>query len=404
MKLSFRSVFWLAAGAVLALLLILAFRPQQIAVDIAEVVQGPMQVTVRDEGRTRVRNEYVVSAPVGGRLLRIDYKPGAMLQAGDILARIVPGAPAFLDARAQAEARADVQSAAAALAAAQSELDRAEAQERFARTELERVTELHARELISVDTYDRARLELRIAESAAAQARENVRMREAGLDAARIRLTQPGATAADGTITGSTVDVVAPVSGRVLRVAQESESVIAAGAEVVSLGDPNDLEVVVEMLSTDAVQVRPGADVIIENWGREDEPLHGRVRLVEPYGFLKISALGVEEQRVNVIVDFTGPPSEWASLGHGYRVEAAIVTWAADDVVQASVASLFRSRGEWAVFRFENGRAALTTVEVGRNNGRNAQILSGLGAGDSVILYPGESISDGVRIRKRGEE
>ena len=404
MKLSFRSVFWLAAGAVLALLLILAFRPQQIAVDIAEVVQGPMQVTVRDEGRTRVRNEYVVSAPVGGRLLRIDYKPGAMMQAGDILARIVPGVPAFLDARAQAEARADVQSAAAALAAAQSELERAEAQERFSRTELERVTELHARELISVDTYDRARLELRIAESAAAQARENVRMREAGLDAARIRLTQPGATAADGTITGSIVDVVAPVSGRVLRVAQESESVIAAGAEVVSLGDPGDLEVVVEMLSTDAVQVRSGADVIIENWGREDEPLHGRVRLVEPYGFLKISALGVEEQRVNVIVDFTGPPSEWVSLGHGYRIEAAIVTWAADTVVQASVASLFRSQGEWAVFRVESGRAALTTVEVGRNNGRNAQILSGLAAGDSVILYPGESISDGVRIRRRGEE
>jgi HlyD family secretion protein len=162
--------------------------------------------------------------------------------------------------------------------------------------------------------------------------------------------------------------------------------------------------VVVEMLSTDAVQVRRGADVIIENWGRADEPLLGRVRLVEPYGFLKISALGVEEQRVNVIVDFTGPPSEWSSLGHGYRVEAAIVTWSADDVVQASVASLFRSGGEWAVFRVEDDRAELTTVEVGRNNGRNAQILSGLEPGDSVILYPGESMSDGVRVRRRGEE
>lgn len=404
MKFSFRTAFWLAAGAVLALLLILAFRPQPVAVDIAEVVQGPMRVTVRDEGRTRVRNEYVVSAPVGGRLLRIDYKPGAMMQAGDVVARIVPGAPAFLDARAQAEARAGVQSAAAALAAAQSELQRAEAQERFARTEFERVTELHARELISVDAFDRARLELRNAESAASQARESVRMREAGLDAARIRLTQPGATAADGTIAESTVDVVAPVSGRVLRVARESESIIAAGSEVVSLGDPGDLEVVVEMLSTDAVQVHPGADVIIENWGRADEPLLGRVRLVEPYGFLKISALGVEEQRVNVIVDFTGPPSEWSSLGHGYRVEAAIVTWSADDVVQASVASLFRSGGEWAVFRVEDDRAELTTVEVGRNNGRNAQILSGLEPGDSVILYPGESMSDGVRVRRRGEE
>src|SRR5690606_29855349 len=195
------------------------------------------------------------------------------------------------------------------------------------------VTEMHARELIAVEAFDRARLQLRVAESALSSARESVRMREADLDAARIRLTQPGGQAGETAI----VEVVAPVSGRVLRVAMESESVIAAGAEIISLGDPENLEVVVEMLSTDAVQVRPGADVIIQNWGRENDSLRGRVRLVEPYGFLKISALGVEEQRVNVIVDFEGPREEWSSLGHGYRVEAAIVTWSADDVVQAPV-------------------------------------------------------------------
>jgi HlyD family secretion protein len=400
MRLNFRTVFWIAAALLVVVLLFLAFQPQPVAVDVAKVTQGTMQVTVRDEGRTRVRDEYVVSAPVGGRLLRIDYKAGAEMRAGDTVARIVPGAPSFLDARAHAEARAGVQSAAAALAAAQSELERAEAQERFARTELERITEMHARELIAVEAYDRARLQLRVAESALSSARESVRMREANLDAARIRLTQPGGQGSDTAI----VDVVAPVSGRVLRVAKESESVIAAGAEIVSLGDPDNLEVVVEMLSTDAVQVKPGADVIIQNWGRENDPLRGRVRLVEPYGFLKISALGVEEQRVNVIVDFVGPREEWSSLGHGYRVEAAIVTWEAADVEQVPVASLFRSGGEWAVFCVQDDTAHLTRVEVGRDNGRMAQILSGLSEGDTVVLYPGETLSDGTGVRRRGTE
>jgi HlyD family secretion protein len=177
--------------------------------------------------------------------------------------------------------------------------------------------------------------------------------------------------------------------------------VIAAGTEVVSIGDPGDLEVVVEMLSTDAVHVRPEARVIIENWGRDEATLNGRVRLVEPHGFLKISALGVEEQRVNVIVDFTDPPSEWSSLGHGYRVEAAIVTWEEDDVVQVPVASLFRSSGRWSVFTVEDDRAALTPVQVGRDNGRTAQILSGVEPGNAVVLYPGERIEDGVRVHQR---
>jgi HlyD family secretion protein len=197
------------------------------------------------------------------------------------------------------------------------------------------------------------------------------------------------------------VNVIAPVPGRVLRVARESETIIPAGAEVMTLGDPSKLEIVVEMLSTDAVQVRPGALAIIDNWGRNEAPLRGEVRLVEPYGFLKISALGVEEQRVNVIVDFAGPASEWATLGHGYRVEAAIVTWQEDDVVQVPVAALFRNGAEWAVFRVVAGRAQLSPVEVGRDNSREAQILAGLADGDTLILYPGDQISDGVSVSAR---
>lgn len=399
MKIKFRTAFWIGVAVIVALLLVFAFRPQPISVDVAQTTRGTMRVTVRDEGRTRVREEYVISAPVGGRLLRVEFKPGALVQAGAVVARILPGAPAFLDARALAEAQAGVKTAAAALSAAQSELKRTQAQATFAQTEAERVAQLRERSLISMEAFDRAHLELRVAQSALASARENVNMRQSELDAARIRLTQPGGASKSD----AAVEVIAPVTGRVLRVAQESESVIAAGAEVMSLGDPDELEIVVELLSTDAVQVNPGADVFIENWARTAEPLRGRVRLVEPYGFLKVSALGVEEQRVNVIVDFVGPPSQWASLGHGFRVEAAIVTWQADDVIQAPVAALFRNGEQWAMFQVEDGRARLTPVDIGRDNGRNAQVLSGIDAGERVILYPGEQMSDGTRVRRRGD-
>ncbi|MBN1239964.1 MAG: efflux RND transporter periplasmic adaptor subunit [Gammaproteobacteria bacterium] len=400
MKVNFRTVFWIGAAVVVAVLLAFAFRPQPIPVDVARIERGPMRVTVSDEGRTRVRNEYVVSAPVAGRLLRVDYKPGDYAHEGDTVARILPAPPPFLDERAQEEARAAAESAEAAVSAARAEAERAEAQLGFARADLERVRELRSRDLISAEALDRAELELSVAESAAAAARDSVRIREAELAAARARIEQPAPKAGGAS---ATVEVLAPVSGRVLRVAQESENVISAGAEIMTLGDPSNLEVVVELLSTDAVQVSPGADVLIENWGRAAEPLLGRVRLVEPYGFMKVSALGVEEQRVNVIVDFTGPPEEWSALGHGYRVEAAIVTWQRDDVIRAPVAALFRSGSSWAVFRVVDDRAVLTPVEVGRDNGNSAEVLAGLAAGDEVVLYPGERLEDGVRVRRRGD-
>lgn len=399
-KLNFRNGFWIAAALLMAVLLALAFRPRAIAVDLGEVARGDLRVTVRDEGRTRVRNEFVVSAPVGGRLLRVDLKPGAHVHAGQTVARILPGAPAFLDAREQAAAQAAVAAAQAALAAARAALEQAEATATFARAEAERVSRLRSLDLIAVDAYDRARRELGVAEGALGTARETVHVREAELDTARVRLMQPAGGA--GGAAATVVDVPAPVAGRVLRVAQESESVIAAGAEVMLLGDPNDLEIVVELLSTDAVQVVPGAAVYVENWsGGGVPPLRGTVRLVEPYGFLKISALGVEEQRVNVIVDFAGPPEEWASLGHGFRVEAAIVTWEEADVLQVPIAALFRSGDAWAAFRVADGRARLTPVEIGRNNGRAAQVLTGIDTGDAVVLYPGEELADGARVQRR---
>lgn len=395
MKLSFRTTFWSAAAVLVLLLLVLAFRPRPVAIDAGETWRGPMQATVRDEGHTRVREEYVVYAPVSGQLQRVPFKPGAVVQSGQVVARIHPGDPAFLDSRARAEAQAAVRAAEAGLSAARAELERAEAQARFARAELERLESLRERNLTSAESLDQARLALSVAAAARASAADSVRMREAELDAARVRLTRPAD--ADGEL----VDVLTPVSGVVLRVARESAGVIVAGQEILSVGNPDELEVVIEMLTTDAVIVEAGADVIIEDWSRLREPLAGRVRLVEPYGFRKTSALGVEEQRVNVIVDFGGPREEWSMLGHGYRVEAAVVTWRADDVVQAPVAALFRHEGDWAVFRIESGRAILTPVQVGRDNGQGAQILSGIEAGVPVVLYPGEEIEDGTRVEPR---
>ena len=397
MKIKFRTVFWAAAVIVLGALLVVAFRPQPIPVDLAEVTRGEMTVTVRDQGRTRVRNEYVISAPVGGQLLRIEYKPGADVIAGDALARILPSDPSLLDARSRAELQASVRSAEAALGLARAEMERASAQLDFARTEAARVRRLRSEDLIAIEAYDRAELQLRVAETNLKSGQENTRVREAELAAAEARLVQTGTSSSDDFV----VTVTAPTSGKVMSVAQESRSVISGGAEIMTLADATDLEVVAEFLSTDAVEVQPGALAFIENWGRNRSPLRGQVRLIEPNGFLKISALGVEEQRVNVVVDFVGSPEEWSTLGHGYRVEVAVVTWQESNVLQVPVAALFRNGENWAVYRIENDTARLTPVEIGRENGRNAQVLEGVEEGQAIVLYPGEQLADGVRVIER---
>jgi len=397
MKIKFRTVFWAAAAIVLGVLLVVAFRPQPIPIDLAEVSRGEMTVTVRDQGRTRVRNEYVISAPVGGQLLRIEYKPGADVIAGDALARILPSDPSLLDARSRAELQASVRSAEAALGLARAEMERASAQLDFARTEAARVRRLRSEDLIAIEAYDRAELQLRVAETNLESGQENTRVREAELAAAEARLVQTGTSSSDDFV----VTVTAPTSGKVMSVAQESRSVISGGAEIMTLADATDLEVVAEFLSTDAVEVQPGALAFIENWGRNRSPLRGQVRLIEPNGFLKISALGVEEQRVNVVVDFVGSPEEWSTLGHGYRVEVAVVTWQESNVLQVPVAALFRNGENWAVYRVENGTARLTPVEIGRENGRNAQVLEGVEEGQAIVLYPGELLADGVRVIER---
>lgn len=389
-------MFWSAAVLALAVLLVVAFRPRPIMVDLGEISRGPLTVAVRDEARTRARDIYVVSAPVSGRLLRVGNRAGERVEAGAVIAIIQPAPATFVDERSRQEIQAGVRSAEAALALARAELDGVEARLAHARIEAARTESLLAANVASQAAMDRARLEVRTAEAAVGNARAGVGVRQASLEAARTRLAEPAATAPGG----RTLTIRAPVAGRILRVLQESESVVAQGAPVMEIGDPGDLEVVAELLSSDAARISEGAPALIDAWG-DGPALQGRVRQVEPYGFLKISALGVEEQRVNVIIDPVDPPAAWASVGHGYRVEAAVTVWRAAAVVRAPVAALFRHQGQWAVFKVQDGRARLQRVEIGQANGEAAEVRSGLVPGDRVVLHPGQSVSDGVRIRVR---
>jgi HlyD family secretion protein len=393
---TFRTAFWALAGLALVVLLVIAFQPRPISVDTAEVTRGPLEVTIRDEARTRIPDIYVVSAPVGGRLLRVGDRAGEEVERGQVIAIIQPGPPIFVDERTRQEVRAAVRSAAAALALGRAELQRAEARLAHARLEAGRTETLFSAGVAPRTALDRARLELRTATTDVDTARARVGVRSAELDAARTQLTEPSDTG----VSARSVTVRAPVGGRILRVLQESESIIGQGAPVMEIGDPTTLEIVAELLTSDAVKVRPGAPVRVDAWDGETA-FRGRVRQVEPYGFLKISALGVEEQRVNVIIDPVDPPPAWAAVGHGYRVETAITVSTADAAVRAPVAALFRHRKAWAVFRIADGRARLTPVEVGPSDGELAQVRSGLRVGDRVVLHPGRSITDGDRVRAR---
>lgn len=394
-KFSFRTVFWTLVGVGLAALLALAFRPGATTVDVAEVSRGPLTVAIRDEARTRARDVYLVSAPVAGRLLRVGNRAGELVEAGTVIAVVQPAPPVFMDERSRRESQAAVRAAEAALALARAELEQAVSQLAWARAEAQRAETLFASAVVSQSALDRARLELRSAAAALEQARAGVEVREANLETARVRLVDPAA-AGDS---GRTVSIRAPASGRVLRVLQESEAVVAQGAPLMEIGDPGDIEVVAELLSSNAARVRVGAPVVIDSWG--GAPLRGRVRKVEPAGFLKVSALGVEEQRVNVIIDPVDPPAAWRAVGHGYRVEAAVTVWSADSVLRVPVGSLFRDRGQWAVFRVEGGRARLTPVRIGQSDGELTEVRASLEAGQRVVVYPGQAISDGGRVRPR---
>lgn len=392
--------FWIPPVAVLLVVLAWLFRPQPVAVDLAPVERGPLSVTVADEGETRVKDVFVVSAPVAGLMRRIELEAGDPVEADDtVVARIEPADPTFLDPRSQAEASAAVRSAEAARTHAAAEVRRVQAELEFAQAELRRYEGLTARAAISANDLDAARRRARTADAALQEARAGLRVRESEVEQARARLLAPGG-ARDRRQDCDCILVRSPVSGRVLRILKESEGVVGSAEPLVEVGDPQRLEIVVDLLSTDAVRVEPGQRVLIESWGGP-EALEGVVRRVEPFGFTKVSALGVEEQRVNVIVDFVAPPERWVRLGHGFRVEPRIVLWESRDVLKVPLSALYRSGSDWMVFQDAGGRATPTRVRIGHENGLEAEVLDGLTAGQRVVTHPSDRVTAGARIEPR---
>lgn len=380
--------------------LVFAFIPQPVRVSTSEVMRDRLQVTVNEDGRTRIRDRYIVSAPLGGQLQRIQLRAGDVIEAGTtVLAEIVPGDPALLDARAIAEAEARVRRAESAVQRARPELEQAIAQLDYAENELSRVRTAHDRGAATQRELDSAMLAKRsaIEQFNAAQFTQDIARYELELARAALLRTRPEQTPAEQ---AEHMLIDAPIDGRVLRVIQESMAVVSPGTPLLEVGDPSDLEIEIDVLSTDAVRIRPGATVLIEHWGGEQE-LHATVRTVEPQAYTRISALGVEEQRVNIIADFTSPPEARDTLGDAYRIEARIVVWEDDDVVLVPTNALFRRGGDWAVFVAENNRATLRIVQLGRQTATHAQVLDGLEPGEEVISHPGDQVRDGVRINRR---
>jgi HlyD family secretion protein len=395
-----RWALWGGLAAVAVIALVLALRTAPVEVDVAPVVRGRLAVTIDEEGETRVRERYVVSAPVAGRLRRIELEPGDPVQAEKTaVATFVPSDPALLDLRARGEVEARVGAARAAEQRARAESDRARAQLELARSEHTRIRRLAEGGVASQEDLDRAKQNLESAQSTLAAAERAAagalhELRAAQARALEVQSGQGGARLENLTLRS-------PIDGVVLRRLRESEAVVPAGEPLLEVGDPADLEIVADYLSADAVAMRPGMPVEIERWGGQ-RPLSGRVRRVEPGGFLKISALGVEEQRVNVIIEFEDPRAAWAALGDGYRVEVRVVTWEGSDVIKVPGSALFRQGNGWAVFLVRGRRAELRPVEVGHRGELEAEIRSGLARGDTVIVHPPDELEPGAKVKPRG--
>jgi HlyD family secretion protein len=378
--------------------LVLGFMPRAVPVDIATVVRAPLTVTVEEEGKTQVSERYQVAAPVSGYVRRIDLKAGDAVAAGQVLAAIEPARSVALDPRTRAQAQAQASAAEAALAVAQQNARAATAAAELAQQERSRAESLRQSNFLSAQALDTARSAETRAQ-AAQQASENaVKVARFELDMARAAIASAARLQAGGA--AEQFLVRAPVTSRVLKLLHESEGPVSAGQLLLEIGDPKSLEVEVEVLSTYAVKIAPGSKVILDRWGG-GRPVQGTVRVVEPSGFTKVSALGVEEQRVRVIVDFSSPREAWQRLGDGYRVDARFVLREGKDVLQLPTSALFRHGEGWAVFVVEGGRARLAPLETGQRAGLATQVLSGLDAGTRVVSHPDDKISDGTRVKPR---
>jgi HlyD family secretion protein len=385
----------LLSTAAIGSLLVVALWPQTVLVDLAPVTRGPIALTIDAEARTRVRERFLVAAPVTGHLLRIELEPGDRVTQGNVVARLRPVAPALLDPRAHAEA-------AAALKIAEASLGQARAEEQRARTTLGYVQRALTRSqhLNANGAGTRDELDARETEVSRALATVKAAAFAAGAASAAVERAEARLRTFVGEGNGETVMITAPVDGVVLQRFRESEQIVSAGEPLVEIGNPWQLEIVTDLLSTDAVRVPTGAAATIEGWGG-DSALPATVRRVEPAGFTKVSALGVEEQRVNVILDFADAGEDGASLGDAYRIDVRIVLWEAPDVLKVPTSALVRDGSRWAVYVASAGRARRTIIDLGRVSGPEAEVQSGLSEGATVIEHPSDLLRDGARIANR---
>ena len=403
MKLSSNRV-WISGAVAAAVIgaLIYALRPQAIGVDVAAVTSGPMAVLVEEEGRTRVKQVYVVSAPIVGRVLRSTLDAGDPVVKGEtVVAVIQPSDPPFLDLRARHEIEAQINAAAAAVDLATAEQRQAEGELAFAESDLNRNVRLSKSGTVPERTLEKAQLEASTRRAALTRARAQVELRRRQLDSERAKLIGPEVPA-DHPETAATccVSVKAPATGRILKRLHDSEKVVTPGTSLLEIGDTGDMEIIVELLSTDAVKVQPGAEVAVSGWGG-NRILPARVRRIEPGGFTKVSALGIDEQRVRAILDFD--KVDTSMLGHDFRVYTAITTWQSEGVLRVPLSAIFRQNKDWAVFIVKNSRAVRTKIEINHRNSEVAEVISGLAANDVVILHPSDRITDRSRIAPRTE-
>jgi len=371
--------------------------PGPVRVETATVVRAPFVATVDEDGKTRVRERYVVAAPLAGVSTRVRLKPGDRVDTGSVIASILPTPAALLDPRSRREAEERLGAAEATRERTQAAVERTRAQFDQAKADLERTRVLAQRGAATTQALERAELVLRVADrdARAAEFQDHATEHEIEqIKAVLARYDRPDQEQ------GGRWDVVAPVSGVVLNVVQESERTVTAGTPLVEIADPQDLEIVVDVLSNDALEVRPGAEVAIEHWGGPS-PLQGRVRRVEPAAFTKVSTLGVEEQRVNVRVDLVSPPELWKGLGDGFRVDARITVFSKSDSLVVPAGAVFRAGDDWFVFVVVNGRAERRSIMLLRRSGRFAAVASGLERGELVVVYPGDKVAPGARVSVR---
>lgn len=425
-----KRMVWGLVALLVVLGLVYLWWPSPQAVDVGQVGRGPLVVTVDEDGHTRVRERYTVSATVAGNLERVRREVGEFVEAGGVLATIHPAKAPLLDPRSRAQAEAMVETAQASVSQAQVAVEQAEQADRYARREAERLRGVYRAGGLSRQRAEQAEFEaeqartrLEAARAAVRVAREQLAQAQAALDAGpdtafesepermsgqavgggpvEEESGEAGRTeSAESAESAAAVEIRAPVAGTVLQLLQESAAPVQMGTPILELGDPEQLEIVVDVLTTEAVGIKSGAPAQIEQWGG-GQHVQAVVRHIEPAAFTRVSSLGVEEQRVNVILDIVEAPEVWRTIGDGFRIEARIVTWEGEDVLQVDASAVFRSPQGWAVYRIEDGRARLTLVEPGARTDREVQVLSGLDAGDAVILYPGDTVKDGVRVEAR---